>query len=96
MKIETAKNPAIGLITCKRRRATVTALLAWAALLGAWDAASRADEAAISAAADTHEARVASILRRSSNPREIGYEAMHEGGGGRNGRCVLGQRMLDR
>jgi hypothetical protein len=73
----------------------VTSLLAWLALIGAWDLASRMDEN-FQTATDTHIVGLASILRGSSNPREIDYEAMHEGGHCRRERCVVGQRVLDR
>ncbi len=75
-----------------RVKSTVTSLLAWLVVLGAWDLTARIDNAI----ADTHEPRDASILRELSNPQEIDYEAMHEHGGGRREPCLVSQRVLDR
>ncbi len=73
-------------------RGRVIAVLAWLIVICAWDLASRVEESA----ADTQPARLASILRPSSNPREIEYEAMHESGSCCRQCCAVGQRMLDR
>jgi hypothetical protein len=78
-----------------RFRPFVMSVLAWIALICAWDLAARMDDKIESAAA-TQPMQVASILGRLSNPWEIDYEAMHESGGCRRERCIVGERVLDR
>jgi hypothetical protein len=96
MIVRTESVVVISRVSVIRVRAYVTTLLAWLALLGAWNLAARVDDSIIVIATDTQETPLASILRDSSKPQEIDYEAMHECDGCDCKPRVVGQRVHNR